>query len=163
MRSSVSSRPAGVSASRMSMGPIYKAPTINGGAGGRISISSTVSSGLGSSMGIGSAMGGLSSSMQVSASGKSADIMGNEKFAMQNLNDRLASYLETVRNLEQANHKLEIKIKEALEKSGPDLRDYSKYQAILDDLRKKVRRRRGPGDMCLFIQSYVQEGVWRVR
>uniref|UniRef100_A0A4W6DBW3 Keratin 18a, tandem duplicate 1 n=1 Tax=Lates calcarifer TaxID=8187 RepID=A0A4W6DBW3_LATCA len=71
-------------------------------------------------------------------SGNSADIMGNEKFAMQNLNDRLANYLETVRNLEQANHKLEIKIKEALEKSGPDFRDYSKYQAILDDLRKKV-------------------------
>ncbi|KAK9515981.1 hypothetical protein VZT92_014821 [Zoarces viviparus] len=64
--------------------------------------------------------------------------MGNEKFAMQNLNDRLASYLETVRTLEQANHKLEIKIKEALEKSGPDFRNYSKYQAILDDLRKKV-------------------------
>lgn len=158
MRSSVSSRPSAVSVSRMSTGPIYKAPTIHGGAGGRISISSTVSSGLGSSMGIGSAMGGL----QVSASGKSADIMGNEKFAMQNLNDRLASYLETVRNLEQANLKLEIKIKEALEKSSPDLRDYSKYQAILDDLRKKVRRK-GSGGMCLFIQSYVQGGGWCAR
>lgn len=66
--------------------------------------------------------------------------MGNEKFAMQNLNDRLASYIETVRNLEQANHKLELKITEALRKSGPDLRDYSKYEAILDDLRRKVRR-----------------------
>lgn len=89
-------------------------------------------------MGMGSGAGGFSS--QVSSSGNSGDIMGNEKFAMQNLNDRLASYLETVRNLEQANHKLEIKIKEALEKSGPDFRDYSKYQAILDDLRRKVRR-----------------------
>lgn len=125
-------------------------------------MSSTVSSGLGSSMGTGSGMLGFSSSMQVSASGKSADIMGNEKFAMQNLNDRLASYLETVRNLEQANHKLEIKIKEALEKSGPDFRDYSKYQAILDDLRKKVRRR-GPGGTCSFIQSFVQGGGWCVR
>merc|ERR1711962_871911 len=28
--------------------------------------------------------------------------------------------------------------KEALEKSGPDFRDYSKYQAVLDDLRGKV-------------------------
>lgn len=76
------------------------------------------------------------SSVQVS--GNSADIMGNEKFAMQNLNDRLASYLETVRNLEKANQKLEIQIKEALQKSGPDFRDYSKYQAIVDELRKKV-------------------------
>lgn len=94
-------------------------------------------------MGVGSGAGGFSSSVQVS--GKGSDIMGNEKFAMQNLNDRLANYLETVRNLEQANHKLEIKIKEALEKSGPDFRDYSKYQAILDDLRRKVRRGLGGG------------------
>lgn len=103
-------------------------------------------------MGMGSGAGGFSSSVQVS--GNSGDIMGNEKFAMQNLNDRLANYLETVRNLEQANHKLEIKIKEALEKSGPDFRDYSKYQVILDDLRKKVRRgfegNRWNG-MCMFL------------
>lgn len=93
-------------------------------------------------MGAGMGAGGMTCSVQVS--GKSADIMGNEKFAMQNLNDRLASYLETVRSLEKANQKLEIQIKEALQKSGPDFRDYSKYQAIVDDLRKKVRN--GGGD-----------------
>ncbi|CAK6955137.1 keratin%2C type I cytoskeletal 18 [Scomber scombrus] len=143
VRSSTSSRPSAVSITRTSTGPVYRAPTIHGGAGGsRISISSSVRSGLGAGMGMGMGMGmgsgagGFSSSTQVS--GNSGDIMGNEKFAMQNLNDRLANYLETVRNLEQANHKLEIKIKEALEKSGPDFRDYSKYQAILDDLRRKV-------------------------
>lgn len=141
MRSSTSSRAPAISISRTSV-PVYKAPSIHGGAGGdRISISSTFRSGLGSGMGMGSMKaGGFSSGIQVSTSGNSSDIMGNEKFAMQNLNDRLASYLETVRNLEQANHKLEIKIKEALEKSGPDFRDYSKYQAILDDLRRKVSR-----------------------
>lgn len=138
VRSSTSSRPPAISITRTSV-PVYRAPTIHGGAGGaRISVSSSVRSGLGAGMGMGSGAGGFSS--QVSSSGNSGDIMGNEKFAMQNLNDRLASYLETVRNLEQANHKLEIKIKEALEKSGPDFRDYSKYQAILDDLRRKVRR-----------------------
>uniref|UniRef100_A0A8C7Y1F2 Keratin 18a, tandem duplicate 1 n=1 Tax=Oryzias sinensis TaxID=183150 RepID=A0A8C7Y1F2_9TELE len=108
---------------------------IHGGAGGsRISVSSSMRSSLGAGMSSGA--GGFSSNVQVC--GNSADIMGNEKFAMQNLNDRLANYLETVRNLEQANHKLEIKIKEALEKSGPDFRDYSKYQSIINDLRKKV-------------------------
>lgn len=132
---------------------------MHGGAGGRnIRISSTVSSGLGSSMGVGSGAGSFSSSIQVS--GNSTDIMGNEKFAMQNLNDRLANYLETVRNLEQANHKLEIKIKEALEKSGPDFRDYSKYQAILNDLRKEVRR--GLGNCaCVVYLSVKQQHVRR--
>ncbi|XP_040008246.1 keratin, type I cytoskeletal 18 [Xiphias gladius] len=135
MRSSSSSRTPAISITRTS--PVYRAPTIHGGAGGsRISISSSIRSGLGAGMGMGSGAGGFSSSIQVS--GNSTDIMGNEKFAMQNLNDRLASYLETVRDLEQANSRLEIKIKEALEKSGPDFRDYSKYHAILDDLRKKV-------------------------
>lgn len=64
--------------------------------------------------------------------------MGNEKGQMQNLNDRLASYLETVRRLEKENGKLEHQIREALEKGGPEARDYSKYNSILDDLRNKV-------------------------
>lgn len=143
VHSSVRSRPSAISVTRTSA-PVYRASSIHGGSGGKSISISSVSHGLGSSMGLGSGAGGFSSSIKVS--GNSADIMGNEKFAMQNLNDRLASYLETVRNLEQANSKLEIKIKEALEKSGPDFRDYSKYQAILDDLRKKVRRGRG-GDL----------------
>lgn len=66
--------------------------------------------------------------------------MGNERGAMQNLNDRLANYLETVRNLEQANKDLEVKIREALEKGGPDMRDYSKYEPIIDDLRRQVSK-----------------------
>lgn len=141
--SSTSSRAPVVSMARASTGPVYRAATVHGGvaSGSRISISSSASplrNGMGIGKGMGSGAGGFTSNIQVS--GNNADIMGNEKFAMQNLNDRLASYIETVRNLEQANHKLELKITEALRKSGPDLRDYSKYEAILDDLRRKVRR-----------------------
>uniref|UniRef100_A0A8P4KRJ7 Keratin 18a, tandem duplicate 2 n=1 Tax=Dicentrarchus labrax TaxID=13489 RepID=A0A8P4KRJ7_DICLA len=63
----------------------------------------------------------------------------NEKATMQHLNDRLASYLETVRNLEKANGKLEIKIREVIEKKGPlEGRDYSKYNATITDLRAKI-------------------------
>lgn len=70
--------------------------------------------------------------------GAGAGILGNEKGAMQNLNDRLANYLDTVRNLEQANKELEMKIRDVLEKGGPDTRDYSKYEPIIEDLRQQV-------------------------
>ncbi|KAE8293117.1 Keratin, type I cytoskeletal 18 Cytokeratin-18 [Larimichthys crocea] len=63
----------------------------------------------------------------------------NEKATMQHLNDRLASYLETVRNLEKANSKLEIQIREIIEKKGPlEGRDYSKYNAMIAELRAKI-------------------------
>lgn len=132
-----------VSMVHASTGPVYRAATVHGGvaSGSRISISSSASplyKGICIGKGMGSGAGGFPSNIQVS--GNNANILGNEKLAMQNLNDRLASYIETVRNLEQANHKLELKITEDLEKSGPDLRDHSKYEAILDDLRRKVRR-----------------------
>lgn len=64
--------------------------------------------------------------------------MGNEKLNMQHLNDRLATYLESVKNLEQANGKLELQIREVLEKKGPAGADYSRYEATLEDLRKKI-------------------------
>lgn len=57
---------------------------------------------------------------------------------MQNLNDRLSNYIQTVRTLEQTNKELEMKIREALEKGGPDMRDYSKYEPIIEDLRKQI-------------------------
>uniref|UniRef100_A0A674PCJ6 Keratin 18a, tandem duplicate 1 n=1 Tax=Takifugu rubripes TaxID=31033 RepID=A0A674PCJ6_TAKRU len=128
--SSASSRAPTASMMRASTGPVYRAATVHGGAasGSRISLSSasTLRNGIGVGKGIGSGSGGFTSTVQVS--GNNAKYMGNEKFAMQNLNERLASYIETVRNLEQANHSLD----------GPDLKDYSKHQAILEDLRKKV-------------------------
>ncbi|XP_012725961.2 keratin, type I cytoskeletal 18 [Fundulus heteroclitus] len=135
--------------------PQYRAASIYGGAGGqgaRISSASASSlrssapmsssssgfklrSAMGGGAGSGAGFGGAS---VAGASGGGAGILGNEKGAMQNLNDRLATYLETVRNLEQANKKLETNIREALEKGGQDVRDYSKYEPIIEDLRNQI-------------------------
>ncbi|XP_077566697.1 keratin, type I cytoskeletal 18-like [Stigmatopora nigra] len=64
----------------------------------------------------------------------------DEKFALKQLNDRLANYMETVKSLEKANSKLEIKIREAIGKRGQleAGRDYSKYHAIITDLKAKI-------------------------
>jgi hypothetical protein len=62
---------------------------------------------------------------------------------MQNLNDRLASYLDKVRALEESNYELEGKIKEWYEKHGNssqrEPRDYSKYYQTIEELKNQVR------------------------
>ncbi|XP_010009712.1 PREDICTED: keratin, type I cytoskeletal 15-like isoform X1 [Nestor notabilis] len=67
-------------------------------------------------------------------------LSGNEKITMQNLNDRLASYLDKVRALEEANSDLEVKIRDWYQKQAPSspARDYSNYYKIIEDLRDKI-------------------------
>ncbi|XP_069488943.1 keratin, type I cytoskeletal 19-like [Ambystoma mexicanum] len=66
-------------------------------------------------------------------------LSGGEKVTMQNLNDRLAAYLDKVRSLESANSQLEIKIKEHSGKVSPTTgRDFSKYYQTIQDLQAQI-------------------------
>ncbi|XP_043858990.1 keratin, type I cytoskeletal 10-like isoform X2 [Dromiciops gliroides] len=69
-------------------------------------------------------------------------LTGNEKVTMQNLNDRLASYLDKVRALEDSNYELEQKIKEWYEKNGNanqrEPRDYSHYYNQIKELKDQI-------------------------
>lgn len=94
--------------------------------------------------GYGAGLGGGSASCAAFLGNEHGLLSGNEKVTMQNLNDRLASYLENVRALEEANADLEQKIKGWYEKFGPGScrgleHDYSRYLPIIDDLRSQVR------------------------
>ncbi|XP_067869177.1 keratin, type I cytoskeletal 42-like [Heterodontus francisci] len=63
----------------------------------------------------------------------------NEKQTMQNLNDRLASYLERVRSLEKSNNQLERHIREFYEKrTGTDTKDLGAYWKTIADLRAQI-------------------------
>ncbi|XP_028932116.1 keratin, type I cytoskeletal 17-like [Ornithorhynchus anatinus] len=66
-------------------------------------------------------------------------LAGGEKATMQNLNDRLASYLDKVRALEEANADLEVKIRDWYQKQAPGpARDYSAYYLTIEDLKNKI-------------------------
>nr|XP_004649932.1 keratin, type I cytoskeletal 18 [Jaculus jaculus] len=103
--------------------PASSAASVYGGAGGsgfRVSVSRSASDhrGYGNLVG----MGGIQS----------------EKETMQDLNDRLASYLDRVRSLEIENRRLESKIREHLEKKGPQDRDWGHYFKTIEDLRAQI-------------------------
>ncbi|XP_014865177.1 PREDICTED: keratin, type I cytoskeletal 13-like isoform X1 [Poecilia mexicana] len=63
----------------------------------------------------------------------------NEKATLQNLNDRLAAYLEKVHKLEKENERLEKQIAEWYTSKTVISHDYSAYMATIEDLQNKIR------------------------
>ncbi|XP_023580995.1 keratin, type I cytoskeletal 17 isoform X1 [Trichechus manatus latirostris] len=102
--------------------------------GGSGSFSSCYSFGTGGGYG-----GGYGSGFGSSFGGVDGLLVGGEKATMQNLNDRLASYLDKVRALEEANTELEVKIRDWYQKQAPGpARDYSHYYQTIEDLKNKI-------------------------
>ncbi|XP_026304479.1 keratin, type I cytoskeletal 16 isoform X2 [Piliocolobus tephrosceles] len=105
--------------------------------GGGLSVSSSRFSS-GGACGLGGGYGGGFSSSS-SFGGGDGLLVGSEKVTMQNLNDRLASYLDKVRALEEANADLEVKIRDWYQRQRPaEIKDYSPYFKTIEDLRNKI-------------------------
>ncbi|NWS24599.1 K1C17 protein, partial [Polioptila caerulea] len=63
----------------------------------------------------------------------------NEKLTMQNLNDRLASYMDKVRRLEEENSQLEQLIREWYKNQAPSQsKDYSQYYRTIEELQNQI-------------------------
>ncbi|NXL77615.1 KRT36 protein, partial [Leptocoma aspasia] len=113
----------------------YASSVIGGGSYG-----GAACGGYGGGLSMGSLAGGFGGGFAGSC-GSGGDLLlsGNEKVTMQNLNDRLAAYLEKVRRLEEENAQLEHHIREWYRKQAPNAsKDYSSYYQTIEQLQNQI-------------------------
>ncbi|XP_078513522.1 keratin, type I cytoskeletal 19-like [Lissotriton helveticus] len=98
------------------------------------------SNGVGAGYGGGFTYGGGSHHGDLGSGSGRSSLVDNEKLTMQDLNDRLASYLNKVKTLEETNRALEEKILEY--HGGPGTvteRNWKTYEDIIEPLREKIK------------------------
>ncbi|XP_029293900.1 keratin 98 [Cottoperca gobio] len=66
-------------------------------------------------------------------------VSANEKATMQNLNDRLSTYLDKVRKLEKENDELDRQIRDFCQNQVHISHDFTSYFAVIEDLKDKIR------------------------
>uniref|UniRef100_A0A8B9RZ92 IF rod domain-containing protein n=1 Tax=Accipiter nisus TaxID=211598 RepID=A0A8B9RZ92_9AVES len=100
--------------------------------------------------------------------GAGGDILlsGNEKVTMQNLNDRLAAYLDKVRRLEEENAELEHHIREWYRKQAPSVsKDYSSYYQTIEQLQNQEMRQlqsQTGGDVSVEVNAAPGEDLTKI-
>ncbi|XP_067287610.1 keratin 99 [Pseudorasbora parva] len=96
----------------------------------------------GSARGYGARISRSLSTSSLTTAGNEVYVFANEKLTMQNLNDRLASYLEQVHSLHKANKKFEMQIKEFYDSKRPlQSKDMSAYFKTIAELRTQIHSR----------------------
>ncbi|ELK01519.1 Keratin, type I cuticular Ha7 [Pteropus alecto] len=87
---------------------------------------------------------------------------GHEKVTMQFLNDRLANYLEKVRQLERDNAELETKIREWSKcHESTVCPDYQSYFRSIEELQQKVRSQQSGKEYDGWPQGGEEQGSWQ--